>query len=201
MKKKVLLLVIVLALVFGFTPFVSAKRCFDPHHKGPISFLYLIEKGADWKPVFGGAYGKMHYNIWGEEFNFWFEGHGLVQDQEYKLIYYPDGWPGTGLICLGTGTAHGRHGNVAIWGRVDLGTDLPASYDKNAEPSPPSGAVGAKIWLVLSSDVDCGTTAEPADSQPPTSQMIGWNPSEYLFEFNLITYYHTEVDGSCKKKK
>ena len=66
MKKKTLVLVIVLALVFGFAPFVSAKRCFDPYHKGPIGFLYLIEKGVDWKPVLGGAYGKMHYNIWGE---------------------------------------------------------------------------------------------------------------------------------------
>jgi hypothetical protein len=199
MKRKVLVSVIVVALVFGFAPFVSAKRCFDPHPKGPVGFLYLIEKDpVTWKPVFEGAYGKMHYNIWGEEFDFWFEGHGLVQDKEYTLIYYPDEWPGYGLICLGKGVAHGRGGNVGIWGREPLGMDLPAPYDKNAVPSPPSGAVGAKIWLVLSSDVDC--TGDPAvpESKP---HMSLWNPSEYLFEFNLITYYFTEDDDSCRKKK
>ncbi len=34
---------------------------------------------------------------------------------------------------------------------------------------------GPKVWLVLSADVDCLNHA-----------MIGWNPSEYLFEYNLI---------------
>jgi hypothetical protein len=198
MKKKTLVLVIALTMVFGFASFASAKRCFDPHPKGPTGFLYLIEKDADWKPVLEGAYGKMHYNLWGEEFNFWFEGHGLIQDQEYTLIYYPDPWPGEGLMCLGSGIAHGKMGgNVAIWGRKDLGTDLPASGDANATPVGDSGAVGAKIWLVLSSDVDCGDPAVP-ESKP---HMNFWNPSEYLFEFNLITYYHTEVEDSCRKKK
>jgi hypothetical protein len=191
MKKRMLVSVIILAMVFGFAPFVSADRCFDREQKGPIGFLYLIEKDTDWKPVLGGAYGKMHYNIWGKEFNFWFEGHGLVQDKEYTLIYYPDPWPGKGLKCLGSGTAHGKHGNVAIWGRADFGTDLPASGDANATAILPSGAVGAKIWLVPSSDVVCtGDT-----------MMIGWNPSEYLFELNLITYYYTENDDPCRKKK
>ena len=41
---------------------------------------------------------------------------------------------------------------------------------------------GAKIWLVLSEDVDC-------DAQ----QMIGWNPAEYLFEYALITFDDTDV--------
>jgi hypothetical protein len=140
----------------------------------------------------------MQYHIWGDEFSFWFEGHGLVQGEKYSLIYYPDPWPGAGLICLGEGTAYGRGGNVAIWGRKDLGMDLPATYDKNAVPTPPSGAVGAKIWLVLSEDVNCGTATEPL-----SSQLTGWNPSEYLFEFNLITYYDTTTtadDGAPKKK-
>jgi len=201
MKKKMLVLAIVVAMVFGFAPFVSAKRCYDPYHKGPVGFLYLIEKDAEWKPVLEGAYGRMQYYIWGEEFSFLFEGHGLVQGKEYTLIYYPDPWPGAGLICLGSGTAYGRGGNVVIWGRTDLGMDLPATWDANATPVGDSGAVGAKIWLVLKSDVDCGTRTEPADSQPPNSQMTGWNPSEYLFEFNLITYYDTTVDDGASKKK
>lgn len=34
---------------------------------------------------------------------------------------------------------------------------------------------GSKVWLVLSDDVDCDNAA-----------MVGWNPSEYLFEYALI---------------
>jgi hypothetical protein len=37
------------------------------------------------------------------------------------------------------------------------------------------GSYGDKVWLVLSDDVDCDSDA-----------MIGWNPAEYLFEYNLI---------------
>jgi len=36
-------------------------------------------------------------------------------------------------------------------------------------------ADGPKVWLVLSADVDCSANA-----------MTGWNPAEYLFEYNLI---------------
>jgi hypothetical protein len=196
MKKKMLVLAIVVVMVFAFTPFASAKRCYDPYHKGPVGFLYLIQKDLEWNPVLKGAYGRMQYHIWGEEFSFWFEGHGLVQGEKYTLIYYPDPWPGAGLICLGEGTAYGRGGNVAIWGRTDLGMDLPADYDANAKTILPSGAVGAKIWLVLSEDVDCGTATGPM-----SSKLIGWNPLDYLFEFNLITYYDTTGDDAASKKK
>lgn len=34
---------------------------------------------------------------------------------------------------------------------------------------------GPKVWLVLSEDVDCDN-----------AEMTGWNPTEYLFEYNLI---------------
>ena len=41
---------------------------------------------------------------------------------------------------------------------------------------------GTKIWLVLSSDVNC-----------TTNTMSGWNPTEYLFEHDLIAYDDTDV--------
>ena len=56
-------------------------------------------------------------------------------------------------------------------------TSLPARGDANFAAVYPSGAVGAKLWLVLSSDVDCNAR-----------QMIQWNPEKYLFEFNLINF-------------
>jgi hypothetical protein len=54
--------------------------------------------------------------------------------------------------------------NVHIKGSIDTGDML-----------------DAKIWLVLSSDVDC-----------ENAKMIGWNPTAYLFEYDLITFDDTD---------
>jgi hypothetical protein len=101
-------------------------------------------------------------------FSFVFNGHGLEPDWGYTLIYYPDPWPGSGLICLGEDVAD-EYGNVHIMNAVETG-DLPAEYDDNFD-------LGAKIWLVLTADVNC-----------EVQQMEGWDPTEYLFENNLIFY-------------
>jgi len=111
----------------------------------------------------------MKYNLSGPEFDFVFNGHGLEPEEEYTLIYYPDPWPGTGLICLGSGVAC-EDGNVHIKESVDTG-DMPAESDENDD--------GAKIWLVLSGDVDCDNAE---------AEMAGWQPEEYLFEYDLIAY-------------
>ena len=163
----------------------------DLSEKGPngqagnsnIAHLYLYEKENfetdGWDVVNKGAWGKMKYNLSGEMFEFVFNGHGLEAGFEYKLIYYPDPWPGNGLICLGSGVAN-KGGNVHIAESVNTG-DLPACGDEN---------VGAKIWLVLSSDVDC-------DAQ----EMIGWNPAEYLFEYDLIEFEDIDTDWLCLYEK
>ena len=117
------------------------------------------------------AWGKMRYRLSGSMFDFVFNGHELTPGQSYTLIYYPDPWPGQGLICLGTNQAN-EDANVHIKGFVETG-DLPADYDDNTE--------GAKIWLVLTDDVNCDE-----------AKMVGWNPSEYLFEHNLITFDDTD---------
>jgi hypothetical protein len=90
------------------------------------------------------------------------------------LIYYPDPWPGINLTCLGNSTAN-EGGNIHIKGSVATG-DLPnETFDLNY-PN------GSKIWLVLSEDVDC-----------ENQKMIGWTPTEYLFEHNLIRYIETLI--------
>ena len=120
----------------------------------------LFEKDAAWDIVSPGAEGTLQFDPFGTTFDFCFQGSGLVPLQEYTLIYYPDPWPGTGLICLGSRRAF-KNGNTTIRGSVDTG-DLD----------------DAKIWLVLSEDVDCGIP-----------EMVGWNPEEYLFENNLIQFH------------
>ena len=133
-----------------------------------IAHLYLYEKDLGWGILEDGAWGKMKYNLSGEIFEFVFNGHGLEAGSDYTLINYPDPWHGNGLICLGSGTAN-KVGEVHIAGSCDIDF-LPVVLDDNFPE-------GAKIWLVLSNDVDC-------DAQ----KMVGWNPEEYLFEHNLIQF-------------
>ena len=64
-------------------------------------------------------------------------------------------------------------------GNPDLGIDLPTSPDGNI-------SIGAKIWLVLSSDYNNGT--------PSTGPMTAWNPSQYLFEGNVYINYEDTDD-------
>lgn len=158
-------------------------------------------------PIFPDSdrWGRLDYSLWGDQFKFSFQGRGLPPATNYTLIYYPDPWPGNNLICLGGGQStplkgkdkgkgklenHGRgngkqkSGNIAIHGSVETGS-LPAIYDANYSPAVcpdcKSGAVGAKIWLVKSEDVQCTEGA---------SKMLNWNPAEYLFEYNLIVFEH-----------
>jgi len=135
--------------------------------KSNVGHLYLFQKDpSDWTIVEDGAWGKMKYNLSGPEFDFVFNGHGLEPYANYTLIYYPDPWPGNGLKCLGAGLVN-EDGNIHIMGSVDTG-DLPSTEDQN---------LGAKIWLVLSDDVNC-----------QDAYMDGWNPTSYLFEYDLITF-------------
>jgi hypothetical protein len=167
-----------------------------------LAILYLFEKTplsnaepvGPWPIVPNGAWGSMSYNLWGPTFDFVFHGRRLVPNEHYTLIYYPDPWPGENLICLGTGIAN-KGGNLLIKGREDIDTSLPADYDANWTPcgegAPAdcrSGAVGAKIWLVPSSDVECNGKQIPDTDQSSPPQMVGWNPTEYLFEYNLINF-------------
>jgi hypothetical protein len=131
-------------------------------------------------------YGQMHYNLLGDTFRFSFQGKRLATGQDYTLIYYPDPWPGEGLICLGSGTAN-MAGNLQIHGEIEIPDGLPAIDDANYTPISPSGAVGAKIWLVLSADCNCGT------SDAPETGLVGWNPEKYLFEGNLINYQYAAL--------
>lgn len=181
--KKILLICLVSVLAIAFTgpALVSAQPDWgDKGLKGHIgqagnssnAFMELWEKtnfdlevaDGGWSIDTEGAWGKLKYSLTSATFAFHFNGHGLEPLTEYALIYYPDPWPGTGLIVFGTAIAN-EDGNILIKGSAEIG-DLPIDGDEND---------GAKIWLVLYSDVGEG-------------EMAGWNPGEYLFEYDLITF-------------
>ena len=180
MRKKVVTLMLVVAMVGLISAGVAVGKNLTkgkipngPAGRSPIAHLYFYEKDPEtWEIVEDGAWGKMKYNQYGTDFNFVFNGHGLEPGYDYTLIYYPDPWPGEGLICLGEGITD-IDGNVHIQGSVDTG-DMPAMDDENY-------GIGAKIWLVLTDDVDCITAG-----------MVGWNPIEYLFEYDLISFDDTD---------
>jgi len=144
--------------------------------KSNNAFLYLYEKDADYNFVWDGAWGKLKYKQAGPTFDFNFNGHHLVPGEDYTLIYFPDyegnPWPREGIRCFANATAN-EEGNVHLRGSVNLESDLPMEGDIND---------GAKIWLVLSSDIDCDACT-----------MSGWNNTEYLFEHHFITYTDTDA--------
>jgi hypothetical protein len=144
----------------------------------------LYEKNpTDWTVVTDGGVGELTYQESGVKFDFKVTGTGLVEDASYSLVYYPDPWPGTGLVCIGTATTTSE-GAINFEGSTDIGYNLPIDSDLNAATTTTTladGTTGAKVWLVTTSDVDCGG-----------QKMTGWNPSDYLFEDKLITYTKTE---------
>ena len=182
MKKLVYTLIALMVLAVFMVGCTTIVPETDLSEKGPngqagnsnIAHLYLYEKSGDpdWEILEDGAWGKMKYNMSGDEFDFVFNGHGLEPGLDYTLIYYPDPWPGEGLICLGEGTVN-EEGDIHIAESKDTG-DLPADGDEA-----PLG--GAKIWLVLSDDITCD------------DQFDGWNPTEYLFEGDVITFDDTDA--------
>jgi len=173
MKTKTIAFLVIAAVVVSTAVVGIAMAAKDGQAgKSNVAHLYLYEKDTDWNIVEDGAWGKMKYNLEGPEFDFVFNGHELEPNTEYTLIYYADPWPGTGGCDIASGTSNGG-GNIHLADSVDIGT-IPVDADYNDE---------AKIWLVLAGDYDVDA-----------DEMSGWNPTEYLFENNLITYDDTDVE-------
>ena len=171
-KTLALLIALTVATVGLIWSQTRGKVPHGPAGKSNIAHAYLVEKNpSGWSIVEGGAWGKLKYNLSGSTFDFVFNGHGLALSTAFSLIYYPDPWPGTGLIVLGTGTSD-PFGDVHIIGAIDTG-DLPAPGDPNPD---------AKVWLVVSADVD-----------NVNHMMQGWQPNEYLFEYDLVNFDDTDV--------
>ena len=176
--KKFLILVVVVAMMAALivTPVMAAGKN-GQSGKSNVGHVYLYEKNADWEAVADGAWGKYNYKLSDDgketEVSGVFNGHGLDAGVDYSLIYYPEvapnPWPTGGyeVVFIGNDMAN-KGGNVHITGAAIIGEsdDQPTIGDY-------VGMTGDKIWLVLSSDLT-------------DSVMTGWNPSEYLFDDDLI---------------
>jgi hypothetical protein len=175
----ILAVVLVMALptaVLAAKPEQGLKGLKGQAGRSNVAFIELWEKDpSTWNIVEDGAWGKLKYNLEGPTFDFVFNGHGLEIGTNYTLIYYADPWPGNNPGAFIASGAANDEGDLHLAGSMDLSMDLPHPDDGNYPD-------GAKVWLVLSDDYD-GTTC----------QMTGWNPTEYLFEYDLITYDDTDI--------
>jgi len=154
--------VVALAVAMGAAP-VMAKGPNGPSGKSDMGHLYLFEKDpVEWTVVEDGAWGKMNYRCNEDGFSFVFNGHGLEPGAEYELMNYVDPWPGTGSALLAAGVVN-EEGDIHLAGSIDCLTVA-------------EGFAGAKIWLVLADDFD-----------EEAGEMVGWNPTDYLFEAELTT--------------
>lgn len=147
-----------------------------PVSEGMGSVELKEKDSVTWDVVPGGASGTLTYNPSGNTFDYDFTASNLKQPSgEYCLIYYADPYPGDHPGALiGKHTASGGSINV-IGQSTNLGMDLPQPGDANHP-------VGAKIQLVPCSGYD-----------ETGHKIIGWNPSNYLFEMNLIQYDDTDA--------
>jgi hypothetical protein len=202
MRKTAVLVVVIMLTVLASTAMAGPGGDEKSVIETKAGQLFLFQKcdesgcpteAGPWPILLTNRWGQMKYNLLGDKFKYSFEGKKLVPNTKYTLIYYPDPYPGKNLICLGSRKTNGV-GNLQINGSREITTGLPIPDDANFLPQDPpgSGAVGAKIWLVLSADVDCDGT--PATLDPPVAavppQMTGWTPQDYLFEGNLIVYQY-----------
>jgi hypothetical protein len=183
MKKYLVCALVVLFIAGLVTAAVAAPKPGDymPNWKPPksqsnIAHLYFYEKDDNYVVIDGGAWGKMKYNLSGSTFDFVFNGHGVLPNTDYTLIYYPDPWPGSGLICLAQGWSTAG-GEIHLADSVETNSDLPIMGDTN---------LGAKIWLVTSGYVDC--TNQVMSGWPSSIAASGW-----LWEHHLITFDDTDV--------
>ena len=168
MHKKILIILTSLALIaVTAVPVLAVKPNGPSASNGltktnsDITHLYLYEKDPiTWDTVNKGAWGKLTFN----QTHFNFNGHKLLRDTEYALIWYGteeynDEWPYA--TCIMKGFTN-KGGNIHLSGEYGF---MAFTEDE----------IEQKIWLVLADDIDCENNV-----------MMGWTPEEYLFEYDVI---------------
>ncbi len=173
--KKYLAIALAVMLVATFAAGALAGKSGGAGNSNTGHLYFVMKDPVGWSVV-DTTWGKMKYNLSGPMLNFVFNGHGLDPTTPYSLIYYPEPrtvgvWP-WGVTVLAQGTSN-RGGNI----------HLSDSWDPQEDFEYVDGdyMTGAKIWLVLSADINAA------------EQLEGWNPGEYLFEWVPISFDDTDV--------
>ncbi len=132
-----------------------------------VLHLYLYEKDEDWFAVEGGSWAKITYLTHKNRVTI--NAHELDPGYDYSVINYA---PDTNWAAVydeddpipdpwpGDGSLEIASGTVNEEGNLHLKASLDYYID-------------GKVWLVLFDDFD-------------GNQMTGWQPSAYLFEYDLL---------------
>lgn len=133
------------------------------------SFVELFSFDAETgDPILDGPWAKLKYLTANEEFEFVGNAHWLTPEVSYTLIYLPEQEPDAELpipvVVLAVAVVD-EYGNLYLEGSFDLGMSLD----------------GAALCLVLTEDI-------------VDSEMVAWNPEQYLFvAFGTVVYQDTDA--------
>lgn len=150
----------------------------------------------NWTEMNDGREAEVTFEIVANNFNYDMKTKGLVANTDYSLIYYADPWSGNhpGKL-VGTFKTDGTGVYSATGLHTSLGMNMPNIADANYNPTPNfcngnNGyddydlcGSGAKFWIVPNTDY-----TEPS--------VTAWNPDNYLFETDLITYSDKQDNGN-----
>ena len=167
----------------------------------PTTTLTLENKDPNnWNVISDSTSATLVFDTVNKNFTYSLMATGLQSDIEYKLIYYADfapprfsNWGGNNPGALIATVMTDGSGNINVSGIVNLDMNLPSSPDWNINPNPDYclnhdeydnylHCKGAKIWLIPSTDYD-----------DTNKKLTTWNPSNYLFETDLVTYFDCDL--------
>jgi hypothetical protein len=180
-KKTLVVLTVLVLMTLPTVPVFAinkdSKAPINGLEKSANDHLYLFQKDdtKDWQIVDDPKWAKMNFN--NKKSTFVFNAHGLTGEEDFELICYLDPWPAYGSILLGSATSDAQ-GNLHMKGEIDFTVLREASVAKFEEyPQDTVLKEGLKIYLVPAAHFD-------EDAQV----IIGWNQTEVLFEFGLLTF-------------
>lgn len=164
--------------------------------------LDLCAKDSSTWQCVSGATATLTFDTVNPAFKYDLAVTGLQANKEYALIYYSDRDPRFDLWggdnpgkVIATFMTDGS-GNYVVTDTVDISMNLPSSPDWNINPNPDycdshngydnyNHCSGAKIWIVPTEDLT-------DDAELP---LTAWNPSNYLFETDLIVYSDCDFES------
>ncbi len=169
--KNILIGILVITILIGISPiFKTNAQISKPSGTSIKATLYLYGNNNE--------FGKMIYNRSGHYLEYIFEGHNLLPNTKYNLIYYPEN--PLRILCIGDGITN-NGGQLSITEKeVDI-TSIPFNSDINGNiqtTTYKNDTTGGKIWLVPSEQLDCSQ-----------SKFISNTYSNILYEDTLIYFW------------
>jgi hypothetical protein len=184
--------VVLLCFLVGpsFARFTSyqAKHDRPLNPKRTVLHMFQTEDDGSWDLTRRAARGKLTYRLWGETFDFFFQGRHLVPKEDYVLVYIPESPDSPefleqtyeGAVELGRAKSD-RRGRLYMVDSVDTCL-MPAARNSSSE-------VVGHVWLVLESALDYSYYYDEIDLSRELSAEY------YIAGFHSIRFMDTDGCG------